>query len=65
MLCMELLHISMLAPQHSTAQRPTGLQVVTKGKPKQLPHVLESGAILELGNFCCEYDQEVQLEDFM
>lgn len=42
----------------------TGLQVVTKGKPKQMPHKLESGVILELGNFCCEYDQEVQLEDF-
>ena len=40
------------------------LQVVTKGKPKTIPHKLESGSILELGNFCCEYDQEVPLEDF-
>jgi hypothetical protein len=51
----------------STAQHNapvTVLQVVTKGKPKQLPHVLESGAILELGNFCCECDQEVPLEEF-
>lgn len=40
-----------------------GLQVVTKGKAK-VPSVLESGAIVELGNFCCEYDQEVPLEDF-
>jgi len=36
---------------------------VTKGKAK-VPPVLESGVILELGNFCCEYDQEVPLEDF-
>lgn len=38
-------------------------QVVTKGKPK-VPKVLESGSILEIGNFCCEYDQEVPLEEF-
>jgi hypothetical protein len=39
------------------------VQVVTKGKAK-VPAELESGAILELGNFCCEYDQEVPLAEF-
>lgn len=38
-------------------------QVVTKGKAK-VPSELESGAIVELGNFCCEYDQQVALEEF-
>lgn len=36
---------------------------MTKGKAK-VPSVLESGAIVEVGNFCCEYDQDVPLEDF-
>jgi hypothetical protein len=40
-----------------------GAQVVTKGKAK-VPAVLESGSIVELGNFCCAYDQAVPLEEF-
>lgn len=42
---------------------PPPLKVVTKGKAKA-PPVLQSGAILELGNFCCEFDNDVPLEEF-
>jgi hypothetical protein len=40
------------------------LQVITKGKLPKLPAELESGSILELGNFVAEYDKEITLEDF-
>jgi len=38
-------------------------KVVTKGKSK-LPQMLESGAMIELGNFVLEYDQELSLDEF-
>jgi hypothetical protein len=40
------------------------LQVITKGKLPKLPAELESGSILELGNFVAEYDKEITLDDF-
>lgn len=48
---------------HLDAHAKTPPQVVTKGKAK-VPVRMDSGNIIELGNFCCEIDQEVPLEDF-
>ncbi|WIA33078.1 hypothetical protein OEZ86_006234 [Tetradesmus obliquus] len=39
-------------------------KVITKGKLAKLPAELESGSILELGNFVAEYDKDISTEDY-
>jgi hypothetical protein len=46
------------APHHTTPQ------VITKGKAKLPTCTLEGGMIIEVGNWSCEFDQEVALEHF-
>lgn len=39
-------------------------KVISKSKLAKLPAELESGTIVELGNFCCEYDKDIPLENY-
>lgn len=38
-------------------------KIITKGKPK-VPKELESGATFDLGNFVCEFDQDIDYDSY-
>ena len=38
-------------------------KTITKGKPK-MPKELESGSTFDLGNFVCEFDQDIEYDSY-